>query len=253
MCNRKADLVFTDPPFNLKVNGYISGNGSVRHREFEMASGEMTAEEYSAFLNSSISQLARNSTPSAIQYICCDWRHVAEFISVGKTHYRELINLCVWNKNTPGLGSFYRSQHELILVFKNGSGHSMNNVQLGKYGRTRSNIWNYPGANTLSKQSTEGNLLSMHPCVKPVQMIADAILDSSARNNIVLDIFLGSGTTLLAAQRVGRVCYGIEIDPLYVDVTIRRWQRFTGDRAIHVATGRSFDEIAKTQEKNNVE
>ena len=146
------------------------------------------------------------------------------------------------------MGSFYRSQHELVFVFKNGKGPHRNNVQLGKFGRYRTNVWEYPGISTMSKQGDEGNLLALHPTVKPVQMIADAILDASARGEIVLDGFLGSGSTLLAAERVGRICYGIEIDPLYVDVAIRRWQRYTGDQATLQSTGKTYDEVASTLE-----
>jgi len=142
------------------------------------------------------------------------------------------------------MGSFYRSRHELIFVFRNGKGQHRNNIQLGQYGRNRTNVWEYPGINTLSKHGDEGNLLALHPTVKPVALVADALLDSSARGDIVLDSFLGSGSTLIAAERVGRVCYGIEIDPIYVDVAIRRWQRLTGDRAIHTSTSKCFDEMA---------
>ena len=142
------------------------------------------------------------------------------------------------------MGSLYRSQHELVFVFKQGRGRHRNNVQLGKHGRDRSNLWSYPGARTLSRTSDEGNLLALHPTVKPVRLVADALLDCTARGDIVLDPFLGSGTTLLAAERVGRVCRGLEIDPLYADTAIRRWQAHTGDEARHAESGRSFDEIA---------
>jgi DNA modification methylase len=169
-------------------------------------------------------------------------------LAAGGDAYDSLLNLCVWTKDNGGMGSFYRSQHELIFVFKNGKGPHRNNVQLGKFGRYRTNVWSYPGISTMSKQGDEGNLLALHPTVKPVQMIADAILDASARGEIVLDGFLGSGSTLLAAERVGRICYGIEIDPLYVDVAIRRWQRYTGDQATLQSTGKTYDEVASTLE-----
>jgi DNA modification methylase len=177
-----------------------------------------------------------------------DWRHMSEILAVGKQAYDKLLNLCVWVKNNGGMGSFYRSQHELVFVFRNGKGRHRNNIQLGQFGRNRANIWEYPGIGTLSRQSEEGNLLALHPTVKPVALVADAILDCSARGDIVLDSFLGSGTTLIAAERVGRICFGIEIDPLYVDVAIRRWQKHTGDRAMHVSTGKSFDAIAPDSE-----
>lgn len=140
------------------------------------------------------------------------------------------------------MGSFYRSQHELVFVYRNGKSSHRNNVQLGRFGRNRTNVWNYPGANTLSRQGDEGNLLQMHPTVKPVALVADALLDCSAQGGLVLDSFLGSGSTLLAAERTGRICHGIELDPLYVDTAIRRWQRCTGGTAVHAASGKKFTE-----------
>ena len=244
MAHRRASVVFTDPPFNVKIDGHASGNGSVRHREFAMASGEMNEAEFVAFLTTLLRFLSKYSTPDSVHFVCMDWRHVEQLLAAARPIYNTLLNICVWVKNNGGMGSFYRSRHELIFVFRNGKGQHRNNVQLGQYGRNRTNVWEYPGVNTLSKQSDEGNLLALHPTVKPVAMVADAILDCSARGDTVLDTFLGSGTTLIAAERVGRICHGIEIDPLYVDVAIRRWQRQTGDHAIHVATGKSFDEIA---------
>src|SRR5262249_37297928 len=149
----------------------------------------------------------------------------------------DLLNLCVWVKNNGGMGSLYRSRHELVFVFRNGRGRHRNNVMLGQYERNRTNVWEYAGVQTLSRQGDEGNLLALHPTVKPVSMVADALLDCSARGDLVLDTFLGSGTTLMAAERVGRVCHAIEIDPIYVDTAIRRWQRHTGDTAVHSETG----------------
>jgi DNA modification methylase len=154
----------------------------------------------------------------------------------------------VWVKDNGGMGSFYRSQHELVLVFRNGKGPHRNNIQLGQFGRNRTNVWSYPGVQTFSKQGDEGNLLAVHPTVKPVAMVADAILDCTARGDIALDSFLGSGTTLMAAERVGRICYGIEIDPFYVDVAVRRWQKQTGDLATHSVTGVRFNDIASKKE-----
>ena len=244
MARRQADLVFIDPPYNVSIDGHAGGNGSVHHREFAMASGEMTEAEYVAFLTTSLRLLARYSTGDSIHFICMDWRHIGEVLAAGKHIYDGLLNLCLWVKDNGGLGSLYRSQHELVFVFKSGKGRHRNNVLLGKYGRNRSNVWHYAGINTLSRQSDEGNLLALHPTVKPVALVADAILDCSARSDIVLDTFLGSGTTLIAAERVGRICFGLEIDPLYVDTAIRRWQRHSGDRAIHSATGKCFDDLA---------
>ena len=249
---KPASVVFTDPPYNLKIDGNVSGKGSVRHREFQMAPGEMTEFEFISFLTSNLRLLARYSANGSVHFVCMDWRHMGELLSAGRQVYESLLNVCIWVKNNGGMGSFYRSRHELVFVFRNGKGQHRNNVQLGRYGRNRTNVWEYPSVNTLSKISEEGNLLALHPTVKPVALIADALLDCSARGDVVLDAFLGSGSTLLAAERTGRSCYGIEIDPLYVDTAIRRWQRHTGDHAVHAVSGTSFDDIAnKKPEKNN--
>ncbi|HEY6769451.1 MAG TPA: DNA modification methylase [Candidatus Sulfotelmatobacter sp.] len=240
MGSRRAAAVFIDPPYNVPIEGHATGNGSVRHREFQMASGEMSEAEFVAFLTTSLRLLVRYSAGSSVHFVCMDWRHMAELLAAGKQIYDAFLNLCVWTKNNGGMGSFYRSQHELIFVFRNGKGQHRNNVQLGQYGRNRTNVWEYPGVSTFSKQADENNLLSLHPTVKPVALVADALLDCSARGDLVLDAFLGSGSTLIAAERVGRVCHGIEIDPVYVDVAIRRWQRHTGDYAIHAVTGKRF-------------
>ena len=213
-----------------------------------MASGEMSDAEYIAFLRDVLNLMVRYSSNGSLHYLCIDWRHVADLISVGNSIYDELINLCVWEKNNAGMGSFYRSKHEIILVFRNGSGPHRNNIQLGRFGRNRTNVWHYPSANSFSKQGDEGNLLALHPTVKPVALVADAFLDCTARGEFVLDSFLGSGTTLMAAERVGRVCCGIEIDPLYVYVAIRRWQTYTGEAAIHAVSGERFDEIQARKE-----
>ena len=244
MASRRADVVFIDPPWNVPIGGHVSGNGSVRHREFQMASGEMSEAEFVSFLTTSLRLLVRYSTGGSVHFICMDWRHIGELIAAGKQIYDSLLNLCVWVKDNGGMGSFYRSQHELIFVFRNGKEQHRNNVQLGQYGRNRTNVWEYPGVNTLSKQGDEGNLLALHPTVKPVAMVADALLDCSARGDIVLDAFLGSGSTLIAAERIGRICHGIEIDPTYVDTAIRRWQRYTGDYAMHAVSGKRFNDLA---------
>jgi len=180
-----------------------------------------------------------------------DWRHVAELLAAGRDAYGELKNLCVWVKDNPGMGSLYRSQHELVFVFKHGHHGHRNNVQLGQFGRNRSNVWHYPGANSLSRRGAEGNLRALHPTVKPVAMVADAIFDCSGRGDIVLDGFLGSGTTVIAAERTGRRCYGIELDPAYIDTIVRRWQAMTGGSARHAVSGRSFDDLAREAEAAN--
>ena len=241
---RKVDAVFVDPPFNVPIQGHVSGNGSIHHREFEMAAGEMTSEEFVQFLKSSLGLLARHSKKGSVHFVCMDWRHVGELLTAGKQVYDSVLNLCIWVKNVGGMGSFYRSRHELVFVFRNGEGKHRNNIQLGQYGRNRTNVWEYPSINTISKSGEEGNLLALHPTVKPVALIADALLDCSARGDIVLDAFLGSGSTLIAAERTGRVCCGIELDPLYVDTAIRRWQRHTGDHAVHAVSGKRFDDVA---------
>ena len=245
---RRADLVFTDPPYNVPIQGHVSGKGSIRHREFAMACGEMTASQFTRFLATALCWLARHSAPGSIHYICMDWRHQLELLTAGREAYTELKNFCIWVKDHAGMGSFYRSQHELIFGFKSGAAAHRNNVELGRYGRSRTNVWSYPGVAAFGRQGEEGKLQALHPTVKPVALVADAILDCSARGDIVLDPFLGSGSTLIAAERVGRCCYAMEIDPLYVDTAIRRWQRHTGDHATHAATGKRFDAVAARAE-----
>jgi DNA modification methylase len=249
--NRRAAMVFTDPPFNVRIDGHATGNGNRRHREFAMASGEMSGAEFISFLDTSMRWMASFSAESSVHYLCMDWRHIGELLAAARENYDEFLNLCVWVKDNGGMGSFYRSQHELVAVFRKGKGPHRNNIQLGQFGRNRTNVWQYPGIQTLSKQSDEGNLLALHPTVKPIAMVADTILDCSARGEVVLDPFLGSGTTLMAAERVGRICYAIEIDGLYVDVAIRRWQKYTGEAAIHAVSGKKFDDVAAEREHSH--
>jgi len=239
-----AQLVFTDPPYNVPVQGHVSGKGRIKHREFVKASGELTFGQFVHFLAGVMHLLARHSGDGSLHFQCMDWRHSSEILAAGNQAYTELKNICVWVKDNAGMGSLYRSQHELVFVFKSGRGPHRNNVELGVHGRNRSNVWKYPSPSSFGRQSEEGQLLALHPTVKPVAMIADAILDASARGDVVLDPFLGSGSTLVAAERVGRICYGIEIDPLYADTAIRRWQRYTGEAAVHAVSGRRFDELA---------
>jgi DNA modification methylase len=244
MGTRRADVVFVDPPYNVVIDGHASGNGAVRHREFQMASGEMSEFEFASFLTASLKLLARYSASGSVHFVCMDWRHIGELVGAGRQVYESLLNVCIWAKNTGGMGSLYRSRHELVFVFRNGKGKHRNNVQLGRYGRNRTNVWEYPAINTLSKNGDEGNLLALHPTVKPVALVADALLDCSSRGDLVLDAFLGSGSTVMAAERIGRCCCGIELDPVYVDTAIRRWQRYTGEYAIDTVSGNRFDEIA---------
>jgi DNA modification methylase len=243
MGGERAGMVFTDPPYNVPIDGHVSGLGAIHHRPFPMASGEMDQAEFTAFLEQAFRNLAVCSVEGSLHYACMDWRHLDEVLAAGRKAYGELKNLCIWVKDNAGMGSLYRSQHELVLVFKQGRGAHRNNVQLGQFGRNRSNVWHYPGVNSFARCVEEGNLLAMHPTVKPVAMVADAILDCSVRSEIVLDSFLGSGTTVIAAERTGRRCYGLELDPAYVDTVIRRWQALTGGSARHAASGRSFDDL----------
>jgi DNA modification methylase len=237
-----AVMCFTDPPYNVRIAS-ISGRGNTKHREFAQASGELTPEAFTAFLAEVLGLAVQHSIDGAIHFVCMDWRHIQELLAAGKLTYSELKMLVVWAKTNAGMGSFYRSQHELVFVFKAGEGRHINNFGLGQHGRSRSNVWTYAGANTFRAGRMED--LETHPTVKPVAMVADAIRDCSGRGDIVLDPFLGSGTTILAAERVGRRGYGIEIDPLYVDAAIRRWQAYTKKDAILDSTGQTFDEAAR--------
>ena len=228
MQGSKAAMVFIDPPYNIRIEGNVSGLGTIHHREFIMASGEMSEAEFTEFLRRAFAQLARHTVNGSVHFVCMDWRHLQEILAAGRRVYDQLLNVCVWAKDNAGMGSFYRSTHEFVFVFRNGRGPHRNNIQLGQYGRNRTNVWRYPGANSFARHSDEGNLLAVHPTVEPVQLVVDAILDCSARGDIVIDSFLGSGTSVIAAERTGRRCYGLELDPTYVDAIVRRWQRFTG-------------------------
>ena len=239
----EAQMVFTDPPYNVPIEGHVSGLGKVKHREFAMASGEMTEDQFTAFLATAFRNLAGNSADGAIQFICIDWRHLFELLSAARGVYSELKNVCVWNKSIGGMGSLYRSKHELVFVFKAGAGPHVNNVELGRHGRYRTNVWDYAGINSFGKDRDAE--LALHPTVKPVKLVADAILDCSKRGGIVLDAFAGSGTTLVAAEKTGRRGYGIELDPRYCDVIVRRLAAAAKVEAIHAASGRPFPEIAR--------
>ncbi len=238
----RAQLVFVDPPYNVQINGHVSGKGRIKHREFIQASGEKTSAQFVKFLDDSLGLLAEHSMDGAIHFVCTDWRHLDEMLSAGRRAYRELKNFVVWNKTNGGMGSFYRSQHELILVWKNGRAKHVNNIELGKHGRNRSNVWSYAGANAFGAERLAD--LAMHPTVKPVALVADAILDCSRRGDLVLDSFGGSGTTLVACEKTGRKARLIEIDAAYCDQTIRRWQTLTGRCAINAA-GIPFNELDK--------
>jgi len=237
---KRAQMVFTDPPYNVPIDGNVCGLGKVKHEEFVMASGEMSEVEFTEFLTGSMRNLADFSEDGSIHFICMDWRHLQEMLAAGRTAYEELKNLIVWNKDNGGMGAFYRSKHELIFAFKKGTAPHINNFGLGQHGRYRTNVWDYAGVNSLKAERDEE--LAMHPTVKPVAMVADAIRDCSKRKGIILDAFCGSGTTIIAAEQTGRIGCGIELDPRYVDVAIRRWQKLTGGQALLVGSDLKFDD-----------
>jgi DNA modification methylase len=238
MQDRRADVVITDPPYNLAVNE-VTGLGGIRHKEFKMAASEMSESEFAECLAQVFSLLASHSADGSLHHIFMDWRPMREILAAGNDAYTELMDLCVWVKDNGGTSSLYRNHYKLVFVFKSGQDKHWNDVQLGQHGRYRTNVWSHPGVNSFSRTTA----LELHPTVKPVSLVADVILDCSARGDIVLDPFLGSGTTVIAAERTGRICYGIELDPAYVDMIVRRWQAFTGLVAMDVFSGRSFADL----------
>ena len=246
----KAQLVFTAPPYNVKIEGHVSGLGAAKHREFTMASGEMTEAEFAGFLKLVFANLVEASINGSIHFVAMDWRHIAEVMTAARGTYAEFKNLCVWSKTNGGMGSLYRSQHELVFVFKAGTASHVNNVELGRHGRYRTNVWSYAGANTFS--ATRDADLAMHPTVKPVAMVADAILDCSTRKGIVLDAFAGSGTTLVAAHKTGRRGFGIELDPLYCDVILKRLAKIAKIDAVLAATEQTFADVATARAASNL-
>lgn len=249
MDREQAAMIFADPPFNVRIGATV-GRGKIKHREFAFASGEMSPSQFIVFLKKWMKLVTQFSADGSIHYVCIDWRHLAEILAAGEGIYSELKNVVVWAKTNAGQGSLYRSQHEFIFVFKNGGASHQNNVELGRHGRNRSNVWTYPGVNTFRHGRLDD--LTVHPTVKPVAMVADAMRDCSSRGDIVLDPFMGSGTTILAAEKVGRKAYGIEIDPWYVDVAVRRWQEFTKRDAILETTGQTFDEVAAERATSSI-
>jgi DNA modification methylase len=237
MAGAPAQMVFTDPPYNIAIGGFVVGKG--RHREFNMCAGEMRPAEFADFLTQSLLAAYSVMTDGAIAFVCMDWRHMAELLIAVNRADLALMNLCVWTKTNAGMGTFYRSQHELVFALKKGDAPHINNFELGQKGRSRSNVWSYRGMNAFGAGRDE--LLAAHPTVKPVALVADAIKDCSRRGGIIFDPFLGSGTTVIAAHRTGRRAYGVELDAAYVDVIIRRWQAETGRPAVHADTGETFD------------
>ncbi len=240
LANERADILFADPPYNVRVNGHVSGTG--RHREFAFASGEMTAPEFTHFLRSGFRNAVQFSRAGSIHYICMDWRHAREILDAADGIYSEFKQLVVWNKGTGAMGSFYRSQHELVFVFKSGKGKHVNNFGLGESGRYRTNVVNYAGCNTFRK-GREADLAA-HSTVKPTAMVVDFLLDCSNRGDLVVDPFVGSGTTLLAAHKAKRRAAGIEIDPLYVDTALKRLRAVSGIEPVLAGDGHNFSKVA---------
>lgn len=249
LSDQLAAMVFADPPYNVKIQGHVSGLGKARHREFAMASGEMTKAEFQAFLETYMEHAARFSTDGSIHYHCIDWRSADTMFGAGGKAYTELKAVCVWDKSNAGMGSLYRSKHELVLVFKNGTAPHVNNVNLGRDGRYRTNVWSYPGNTSFSRARAAD--LAAHPTVKPVALVADAIRDCSRRGDLILDPFAGSGTIFLAAERTGRRAAAIELDPVYVDAAITRWQQHTGKEAVLTGTGQTFAQVAAARSQDS--
>jgi len=245
MEGESADLVFTDPPYNVAIDGNVCGLGSVKHREFAFASGEMSESQFSGFLAETLGNMSRVMRHGAIAFVCMDWRHMGELLTAGSEAFTELKNLVVWNKTDGGMGACYRSKHELVFVFKQGTATHTNSFGLGETGRYRTNVWDYAGISSIGASRSEE--LAMHPTVKPVALIADAIMDCSKRGQIVLDGFGGSGSTLIAAEKTGRSARLIEYDPLYCDTIIRRWEAFTGKRTKLSGGGEYFEDIAEAR------
>ena len=236
-----AAMCFADAPYNVPVTGHVCGLGKVKHAEFAMASGEMSRSQFTQFLSEFLGAMLPHLKEGAVLDLCMDWRHLGELTEATEANGLTQLNLCVWNKTNGGMGSLYRSKHELVLIAKKGKAAHTNNVELGRHGRYRTNVWDYAGVNTFSKSRMSD--LADHPTVKPLTLVADAIRDVSHPGEIVLDGFMGSGTTILAAERTKRRGYGIEIDPAYVDVAIRRWQLMTGQEAVLASTGQTFAEV----------
>ncbi len=237
---RRADMVLQDPPYNVKISGHVCGAGNVHHKEFAMASGEMSVEEFTQFLRQNFALCAKYSRSGALHYNFMDWRHMGEILAAGTAAIGNMINMCVWCKSSGGMGSLYRSQHELCFIFKNGKESHVNNVKLGQNGRYRTNVWQYAGVNAFGRHKDD---IRMHPTVKPVEMLKDAILDVTKRGDVVLDSFLGSGSALIAAHQSKRICYGIEMEPLYVDTAIRRFLEMFKIDAVHASSGKTYSEL----------
>ncbi|QNP45633.1 DNA modification methylase [Sphingomonas sediminicola] len=237
---RSANMVFTDPPYGCPVQGFVTTRA---HREFVQASGDLDPEQLERFFRTWCEVMAVSAEPGAVIELCIDWRSASLLMSVAQDVFGPMINMAVWVKDRAGMGSFLRSQHELVLIFAAPGRKFRNNVELGKNGRHRSNVWRYPSALTFARTGVEGDLLEDHPTPKPKELIMDAILDCTSRGDTVLDPFLGSGSTLVAAEITSRKCVGIDLDPGYVDLAVRRWQSWTGRDAVLESSGRTFNDI----------
>ena len=243
MAGRQAAMVFTDSPFNVPVAGHVSGLGKTSHAEFAMASGEMSKAEFTAFLSDAMEQMSACLKDGGVLTLAMDWRHSGEILAAIEASGLTLINMCVWNKNNGGMGSLYRSKHELFWIAKKGKAPHTNNVELGRHGRYRTNIWDYAGVNSFGKTRMED--LADHPTVKPTALVADAIRDVTHPGEVVIDAFMGSGTTILAAERTKRTAYGMDIEPKYIDVAVRRWEAMTCRKATLAETGETFAQVAE--------
>lgn len=246
------DAAFLDPPYNVKIDGHAGGKGKVRHREFAMASGEMSEAEFARYLKETLGACAGVSRAGAVHFVCMDHHHVDELTTAGREIYGTRLNICVWHKSNAGMGSLYRSHHELVFVYRVGDAQHFNAVQLGKHGRNRTNVWRYDSVNTF--RGSRRHDLALHPTVKPTKLVSDAIMDVTRRGDLVLDAFLGSGTTLIACERTGRQCRGVEIDPGYTDVALQRWSALTGSEPVLDATGDTWTKTreARVREQSHV-
>lgn len=250
MPDEAAEIVFTDPPYNVAIDGHVKRNPAPGTREFVMASGEMSSGQFTDFLREFLAKTCKVLEDGAIAYVCMDWRHMQELLAAadGLVEFKQL---CVWSKDKAGMGTFYRSQHELVFVFKYGTKPHINNFGLGNKGRYRTNIWNYPVVHAAQQPELEG---VQHPTVKPASMVMDALRDCSNRGHFVLDPFGGSGTTLIAAEKTGREARLIELDPIFCDMIVRRWEKYTGEEAILQEEEATFEEVRqqrlKTKEEN---
>ncbi|CAN5123194.1 hypothetical protein BH10PSE7_BH10PSE7_31410 [soil metagenome] len=238
LVDRRVRLNFSDFPYNVPISGHVTrGN----HREFVMASGEMTEDQFLPFLTESLAAMREFMFDGALAMVFMDWRGLRLLLEAGRRGGFSLLNIVVWIKTNAGMGSLYRSQHEFVVLFKKGNAPHVNNIELGKHGRWRSNVWYHAGASSMGSEAREE--LKNHPTPKPVRLLEDAILDVTNRGDLIFDSFAGSGSTLIAAERTGRVFGGTELDPAYVDVILCRWSKLTGETPVLRETDETFEEV----------